>query len=247
MFVVTFLFKSPWLYRDSGRRTPSSAYPSSYCRFAYSKIICPINAAFGFVVCCYLEISSRISVLSFPINPFAVFSEISTVAIDSINRKSIWAFTHIRKKFFERISPLVTHSNSSAAIVFITSGSCRITPRNNSFPNFMRLCSRLSVRNATGLNVFSVDASTRMCFSSEVATRNNFFCSAVAYTLPKNLAVLISSDNSFYIKPMKLFASKVLEFSHFVTSKFITDINAWRSAVKQIFGSYPSQAIWRIS
>lgn len=79
----------------------------------------PVRHAFGDSVDFNKHVASLGSVLDLIRSPHAVFLEISNIIVDSVNRSSIWTWTHIGKKVNKAFLPLFAHGNSSCSVVGI--------------------------------------------------------------------------------------------------------------------------------
>lgn len=231
-------------YGNGGIFAPPSGKSASDCRFRYSDFFRPVGYVHRSPVGFNESHASSIAALCFPVCPNAVSGLISDIAVDSFNRKAGWTFPHVGKEVGKAVSPSFANGYTAASIVGIPGSACGIASRYDAFPYLVSLCSGLSVRNQHSFDVLSVNAAAGVRFPSKVAARYNLSVSAVANAAPEYLAVNVFAGAGFNQKPMEFLTDKVLAFAHFVTSKLITVKKAWQSAVKQIFGSYPSQAEW---
>lgn len=238
--IKAFAFSSP--YGNGGVFAPSSGKSASDRRFRYSDFFRPVGYVHRSSVGFNEPHASSIAALCFPVCPNTVAGFVSNITFDSFNRKPGWAFPHVSKEVGKAVAPSFANAYSPASIVGIPGRACGIASGYDAFPYLVRLCSGLSVRNPHRFDVFSVNAPARMRFSSKVATGHDLSVSAVTNAVPEYLAVDVFACKGFNQKPMEFLTSKVLAFAHFVTSKLLTVNGAWQSAVRQIFGSYPSQA-----
>lgn len=229
-------------YRNGGVFAPPSGKPAFYGSFSYSDRGCPVGYGHSHTVCGDFMDASAVAVLSFPVSPNAVARFVSEFSVDSLNRKSVWALPHISNEIRKTSAPSFAYAYSFSPIVFVSGGAFGVAPGYNSLPYLVRFCSGLTMSNANRFYVLPVNAPAGMGFPSKVTSGHDLSISAVANAVPEYLTVNVFSGAGFNHKPMEFLTSKVLAFAHFVTSKLLTVNDAWRSAVRQIFGSYPSQA-----
>ena len=238
--IESFALSAP--YRNGRIFAPSSGKPASYGSFRYSERSCPVGYVHSNSVCSDVMDTSAVAVLSFPISPNTVARFISETSVYSLNRKSAWAFAHVSNEIRKTGAPSFANAYPSTSVVGIASRACGIAPRYNALPYLVCLCSGLPMRNTYRFDVLSMDAPAGMCFPPKVTSGYDLSVPAVANAVPEYLTVNVFSGAGFNKKPMEFLTSKVLAFAHFVTSKLLTVNGAWQSAVRQIFGSYPSQA-----
>lgn len=238
-----------FLHRSSNRHSciPSAGYAPPNGGVLYTDNVCPLGNATGNAIECNNPIIPSIPVLFGSCRPVTVLWCVIVVVISALNRIALMALAHISEKIFVRSAPAITNKNASRAVVFKAACARRIATGNHSFPDSMCFCARCPVCFKNGFRVRLMDAAARVRFPSQVAAANNFFIATLAQTLPKQLAVLVFRNKTENCEFMEFMTSKVVANFHFFTLKWLTGNVAWQSAVRQIFGSYPSQAVKIVS
>ncbi len=191
--------------------------------------------------------------------PAAVFRRIAFVVVDAVNRVLLgWGFTHVRQKRLKVIKPSVAHRDASATVV-MESGIARVVATSfHAAPSAICLCaspsipmrvSRVPVLEvpSTNLgNVFFRDAAARFNAPTlKVTGFDELFTTTGANTSPMRASSVFSRwfDNTLNNSQTPKYLTRKINKFHFVTSKLLTVMGAWQSAVRPFFGSYPSHAL----
>lgn len=178
--------------------------------------------------------------------PSAVFFFIATIYINAVNRCSGWSFSHVGKKVLKAINPSLTNGNPPSAVVGVSESLWVGASLNHVVPR--TVCRRTvhPVFLENSRSGFLLETPTGLSFLlSERFASNRHSVSAIAPAepvcpLPPSRGFIINSFNNKQSKPL---TSDVFDvFCHFVTSKLLTVRVTWQAAVRQLFGSYPSQA-----
>ena len=171
--------------------------------------------------------------------PSTVFRGVALTVVNPIKRFSFRSFTNIRREIGKTFPP-IANSYSAPSVVFPFVSVWVGTPANHPGPHDINRASNHAVgssgfvmggsKTPAGANL-SCDkvVGSNLCYVPARTLANPSWCAGLGITLYNGQLAenLTSSVNKLW---------------HFVTSKLLTVKDAWQSAVRQIFGSYPSQA-----
>lgn len=191
----------------------------------------------------YEAIRSFVAGLLFGGRPSAIGRFVMPVAVNSVDRHPGRRFAHVGQEVLE-LHPAFANLYASASVVLKTRDARACASVFHSRPNAVRLCAAHLVSGVFCDKKISLATAARDGFPRTKVADNNSRCrAATALANPS----LMSARSIFCTRNNRQMAeyrpSKVFEFLHFVTSKWLTVEGAWQSAVRQIFGSYPSQAV----
>lgn len=176
--------------------------------------------------------------------PSTVFWKVAKVVVDSINGV-IWRrpVSHVSMEVFKAIEPSIANSYSSSSVICVGVKIRVSASEFDTVPDVVHGRSTHSMSLSGYLSNLVMNASARLCISGRKGVcLNNGFFSAVANTVPSDSSATGISGSGNCCEPPVSNTGMVYCFGHFVTSKLLTVKKAWQSAVRQIFGSYPSQA-----
>lgn len=164
--------------------------------------------------------------------PSAIFRAVAFVAINAVNARPIWSRPHVGHKVL-KIKPSFANVNTLAAVIPIARRVCIEAPLFHPSPNL--------VDGFVMHPVFFSGASAGRDVPEGNSVNRDFFA-AVTNAMPPDFSVdaLRQSNGSQSPIPQP---SSVNDLFHFVTSKLLTVKDAWHTAVKPFFGSYPSHAM----
>lgn len=132
--------------------------------------------------------------------PPAIFGRIWTIVVNSIQRFSIWAISHVFVELFKGLNPTITNSYSSSSVSVIVFASWIKTSIFDSIPRLVRLCFAFSMRGSvciSTMDFFPVAAATR-CISSIKAIQWYFakFPARTFAQTPRSSVFLESGNNN---------------------------------------------------
>lgn len=240
--LVTFLMVLPFrrCYRFSFSPPHSKSAMDGVSIETASPI--PLRNGKGFPVMRDVSIGSYIVGLFTSAYPPAIRRFVVSINVNSINGRSFWALTHVLKKRLKRINPKGINSNAPTSVILVAIAIWVKASILHTLPRLMSCSFRHAVGGVARSRCICLKASTRPGFAiRQIPCVNRCGCSARTNTVQLCASSFFGTHRNNG-QPTKGLAGKVNEFCHFVTSKLLTVKDAWQSAVRQSFGSYPSQA-----
>lgn len=219
--------------------SPSPAQPLSNQRVARPDSPRPLCGGKRLSIVRQKDIRADIAALLSACRPTTVVRAIPLRAVNPVNGASIRPFAHIRIKIFKRLHPSVADGNSSTAIALEVRVSGVEASLLHAVP--ASVCSS-AIHLVGSLQQYAPARPNRPAGQS--VTTDGFCISAVADTHPSDFPAHWLVGHMQRCEPPIANAGSVKELCHFFTSKLLTVKGAWQSAVRQFFGSYPSQAVW---
>jgi len=183
--------------------------------------------------------------------PFAVVRRIVSIVIDPVNRMfGTGGWPHVCNEV-GKIEPSLANSNTSSAVVAKFGIGRVIASIKHVMPSPVLFCSPakfwagcISMFKAAASGYVPLKASAGLCVAAFKLVPKRKYCFATrANTYPASPAANLSGVFGGYKKPTERSTREVFRCFHFFTLKWLTVMGAWQSAVKPIFGSYPSHAI----
>lgn len=242
--ITNLAFFTTRLGRYGSRRAPAVAYSVNDCVVANAVHGRPVRNAEEQTIVFKEYVLSCISGLLTFRGPSAIIRRVSKVVVDSIYgvlcRRTV---PHVSKKVLKTIEPPIAHGYSTPSIVFVCGGVFVCASNLDAVPNVIEGSFSHPMRLSGGLSNLVVDATAGPCVArNKSVCLDNNTVAAVACAVPSDSSASGIFRFGCCNKSPVPDASVVYRFGHFVTSKLLTVKSAWRSAVRQIFGSYPSQA-----
>lgn len=198
----------------------------------------PLRCGQCFAVVCQENVRAKVATLLGMGCPATVFRAVIFTTIDAIQRAAAWPLSHIRKEVLKRFNPPVTDSDASCSVVFEVWVFWVKAPLLHAIPALVCSGSAHLVR-----SVQQHAAARPDCATGKRVSAHGFGVTAVADADPRNLSAHRLIGHAQCCKPPIANTGSVKELCHFFTLKLLTVKDAWQSAVRQFFGSYPSQAI----
>ena len=242
--ITNLAFFAAGFGRYSASRTPAIAYSVNDCVVTNSIHGSPVRYAEAQAIVFKKYVLSCVSGLLAFCSPSAIVREVSKVIVDSIYGVSFRrAASHVSKKVFKAIEPPVAHSYSTPSVVFVGGGVFVCTSNPDAVPNVIDGSFAHPMRLSGGLSNLVMDATAGLSVArNKSVCLDNNAVTAIACAVPSDSSASGIFRSGCCNKSPVPDASVIYRFGHFVTSKLLTVKDAWRSAVRQIFGSYPSQA-----
>lgn len=233
----------------SGLFAPSTLEPFPYKSSVTSEFFAPVCGNEGFSIAGYDNIVSLVPNLIFSRCPPAIFSRVSGVVVESFETVvRAWSRPKVIIEILERLKPPIAHRYPSSTISRKAGGIRVCASLSHVAPDrvFTGVPHSVSSSGRSVSDDFFKEASTRLCLALVKSTSPYFnLFAAITPAKPRHISVATRSESVItsldYVEPAKPFAGQILKDCHFVTSKLLTVKKAWQSAVRQIFGSYPSQ------
>ena len=231
-----------WLTNSPCLR-PSAQEPAADNASPSAKPFAPLSHAQGFPVVSNKPAISLIPGLLHKGRPPAIFRGVRAININSIKALSIRSNAHIGEEVIKGIYPSVANGYPPSSVVFEAVIAFDKASTAHCNPSPVCGCVSHSVGAESGDGIFYTVATARNSASfGKVSSGYGLDRSARTYAVPHNCYAIVFCSGQ-HRKLSERLTSKVYRFfAHFVTSKLLTVNGAWQSAVRQSFGSYPSQA-----
>ena len=191
--------------------SPPTGNSAADCAVTNTKIITPFSSGFCDPANSDNTVLSGVVCLLFVSGPAAVFRGIVSIVIDSFNRMlAAWALAHIFQERRVGIKPAVTHTNTSATIVFIACAVFVITSCFNSSPApilsaFFKPVSGVSFNDS----IRNTAATSGSMAGAQITALNDCCLSAITQTFPCSALVFITPGTRNYNELPESLASEV--------------------------------------
>lgn len=173
--------------------------------------------------------------------PSAVIRAVVGIYVNSVNRVSAsWCGSHVDKEALKLV-PLLANLDAAPAVVWVILAVSIVAASHHICPGlvFLGLLSGagMAVRGVGFGSCLPLKASARSCVPvGQLRSINNGFSTAVAPAKPVGTSTTNFSKFQ-HSKCMEGLSRKIKPFWHFVTSKCVTGMGAWRSAVNRFSGA----------
>lgn len=185
-----------------------------------ANLSCPLSHRKAISTIFQKHITAFIIFLGFFGCPAAIVFGITCFIINSINSKTIGAFSHVAQKILKRIDPLFTNRNSTVEVILSLFRICGYAAHfhavpSSVFPRAFRT-SRVAVRDGRRKPSFLLKAATRFNMASrDFILRDMGRVSAGTETFPNRVAIAINRSLSYYLQSvMNLTRNVVKLFFH---------------------------------